>query len=184
MAVLRTPRLILRPFTDRDAADLYEYARDPRVGPAAGWPPHRSLEESREVIRTVFQSPGVFAMELRETGRVVGSVGFVGGHPAGACPGCPDDEIGYALARTHWGRGLAPEAVEAVKEYGFIDLGLRRIWCAHYAGNWRSLRCMEKCGFRYQFSRLTPVPLLGEERESCFYLLTKEAWRGYDSGAL
>ena len=40
--ILETPRLILRPFAPADAADLYEYAQDPRVGPAAGWPPHRT----------------------------------------------------------------------------------------------------------------------------------------------
>ena len=52
--VLETPRLLLRPFRDEDAEDVYHYARDPRVGPIAGWPPHKSLEESREVIRSVF----------------------------------------------------------------------------------------------------------------------------------
>ena len=66
--VLETERLILRPFETGDAADLYAYARDPRVGPAAGWQPHESVEESREIIRTVFSEPGVFAVTLRERG--------------------------------------------------------------------------------------------------------------------
>ena len=48
---LTTKRLTLRPFEERDAEDLYAYAKDPRVGPVAGWPPHASLEESREIIR-------------------------------------------------------------------------------------------------------------------------------------
>ena len=65
--ILETPRLVLRPFTPADAEDLYDYARDPRVGPIAGWSPHRSMEESREIIRTVFAAPHVFAVELRET---------------------------------------------------------------------------------------------------------------------
>ena len=77
MTVLETPRLSLRPFRELDAEDLYAYARDPRVGPIAGWPIHESPEESREIIRTVFSAPNVFALELRETGRVVGSAGPV-----------------------------------------------------------------------------------------------------------
>ena len=96
--VLETPRLILRPFRESDAGDVYEYARDPRVGPIAGWMPHASVEESLKIIRTVFSAPGIFAMELKETRHVVGSVGFVGNHPAGSFPDCPDDEVGYALS--------------------------------------------------------------------------------------
>ena len=182
--ILETARLRLRPFRDSDAADVYDYARDPRVGPIAGWPPHQSVEESREIIRTVFSAPGVFAMELKETGRVIGSVGFVGNHPAGDLPDCPDNEVGYALSPAFWGRGLMPEAVEAVLRYGFTALELQRIWCGHYAGNWRSKRTMEKCGFRYQFARTEFVRLMGETRQSYFYLLTKEGWRERLSGAI
>ena len=53
MTILTTPRLLLRPFEEGDAAELYDYARDPRVGPIAGWPPHTSVENSREIIRTM-----------------------------------------------------------------------------------------------------------------------------------
>ena len=182
--ILETRRLRLRPFRDDDAADVYDYARDPRVGPIAGWQPHTSVEESREIIRTVFSAPGVFAMELKETGCVIGSVGFVGNHPAGDLPDCPDNEVGYALSPAFWGRGLMPEAVEAVLRYGFTALELQRIWCGHYAGNWRSKRTMEKCGFRYQFARTEFVRLMGETRQSYFYLLTKESWRERLSGAI
>ena len=57
MSVLETERTILRPFQEADAEDLYRYARDPRVGPIAGWKPHESVEESRRIIQTVFASP-------------------------------------------------------------------------------------------------------------------------------
>lgn len=175
--VLETPRLILRPFTAEDSGDLYAYARDPRVGPPAGWQPHGSYMESWYIIQTVFSQPSVFAMELKENHKVIGSIGFVGGHPAGEIPGCPDDEIGYALSHAYWGRGLVAEAMEAVERYGFETLGCRRIWCAHYAGNWRSRRVMLKRGFRYQFARPTDVDLMREVRQTYFYMLTEEDWR-------
>ena len=88
------------------------------------------------------------------------------------------------MSRACWGWGLMPEAVNAVLEYGFTVLDLRRVWCGHYAGNWRSKRTMEKCGFRYQFARTDHVALMGEFRQSYFYLLTKEDWNGRISGAL
>ena len=182
--VIETPRLLLRPYRDADAADLYAYSRDPRVGVIAGWQPHRSEEESLRLLRTVFSAPDVFALELRESGRAVGSIGFVGGHPAGEHPGCPDDEIGYALSPAHWGRGLVPEAMAAVLAYGFGPKGLARIWCSHYAGNWRSARVITKCGFRYAFARTEHVADFGEDRQTYFYVLTKEGWRERVSGAL
>ena len=175
--ILETPRMTLRPFTVQDTGDVYAYARDPRVGPIAGWPAHQSYFESWDIVRTVFSQPGVFAMELRENHKVIGSVGFVGGHPAGELSDCPDDEVGYALSAAYWGRGLVPEAVRAVLTYGFTELGLRRIWCAHYEGNWRSRRVIEKCGFQYQFARPTDVDLLREVRQTYFYVLTEEDWR-------
>ena len=54
MMTLYTERLILRPWEETDAESLYEYAKDPRVGPIAGWPIHSSVENSREIIRHAF----------------------------------------------------------------------------------------------------------------------------------
>lgn len=171
---LETRRLILRPFTEEDAAGLYEYARDPRVGPAAGWPPHKSLEESREIIRTVFSAPDTFAVADKSTGRVIGSVGFEDRHQT-LLPG-PDDEIGYALHPAFWGRGLMPEAAAELLRYGFEDRGLAAIWCGHYDFNDQSRRVVEKCGFLYRFTGRTWAELMGEERTELHYALTREEW--------
>ena len=52
--ILTTERLVLRPWTEADAESLFEYAKDPDVGPIAGWSPHKSVEESLNVIKKVF----------------------------------------------------------------------------------------------------------------------------------
>ena len=171
---LETPRLRLRPFAPEDCEDLYEYARDPRVGPIAGWPVHNSVENSLEIIRTVFSAPDVFAVVERESGKVIGSAGFVGEHRE-ELPG-PDDELGYALHPGFWGRGLIPEAARELLRWGFEERGLRTIWCNHYDGNQKSRRVIEKCGFRYHFSRETDVPLMGERRLTHFFALSREEW--------
>lgn len=172
---LETERLILRPFQEADAADLYEYAQDPRVGLPAGWPPHQSLEESREIIATVFSAPNTFAVVDKPSGKVIGSAGFVGRHQT-LLPG-PDDEIGYALSPEYWGRGLMPEAVEELLRYGFEELGLCSIWCNHWDQNQKSRRVIEKCGFRYRFTREEDEPLVGERRQICFYAWEEEEWK-------
>ena len=62
---LETKRLLLRPWEESDAESCYRYARDPFVGPAAGWPAHTSVENSREIIRTVLSEPDTFAVILK-----------------------------------------------------------------------------------------------------------------------
>ena len=70
--ILQTKRLILRPWREDDAEDLYRYASDPEVGPPAGWPPHTSVENSREIIRTVLSAPETYAVCLKENGKSIG----------------------------------------------------------------------------------------------------------------
>ena len=67
--ILETERLILRPWNETDAESLYEYAKDDRVGPIAGWPPHTSVENSREVIKTVLSAPETYAVCLKENNK-------------------------------------------------------------------------------------------------------------------
>lgn len=144
-----TPRLVLRGWRTDDAEELYELARDPEVGTPAGWPPHESVGQSREIIETVFASPYVYAVVLKETGRPVGCVGIVASEPRHSQAIAPDDaEIGYWLGRAYWGRGIIPEAVEALVALARAD-GRHRLWIAFYDGNDRSRRVAEKCGFRY-----------------------------------
>ena len=171
---LETPRLLLRPFVPGDKGDLFDYARDPRVGPAAGWSPHKTQEESLEIIQTVFSSPDVFAVVDRRSGRVIGSAGYTGRHrpeyPA------PDGEIGYALHPDFWGRGLMGEAVEVLLRLGFERLGLASVWCSHYTENHRSRRVMEKSGWRFRMEAPVLDAPTGQEKPARFYVITREAW--------
>ena len=132
------------------------------------------MEESRQIIGTVFSAPNVFAVVDKASGRVIGSAGFVGRHQT-MLPG-PDEEIGYALSPEFWGLGLIPEAVRELLRYGFEDLGLAAIWCGHYDFNDKSRRVVEKCGFRWRFTNRAWVELMGEERTELHYALTREEW--------
>ena len=65
---METARILLRPWRDSDAPELFKYASDPEVGPRAGWPPHKSVEESLNIIRTLFHNPTTWAIVLKATG--------------------------------------------------------------------------------------------------------------------
>ncbi len=71
--VLTTPRLVLRPWRESDLNDLFEYARVDGVGQMAGWTPHKSIDESREILEMFMREKRTFALEFE--GKVVGSLG-------------------------------------------------------------------------------------------------------------
>ena len=171
---LETERLILRPWCEDDAEKLYTSASDPEVGPPAGWPPHTSVENSREIIRTVLSAPETYAVCLKENGKPIGSIGF---HRSDLAEDDDEYELGYWIGKPFWGQGLIPEAAREMLRYAFEDLGMNRIWCGYYDGNEKSRRVQEKLGFVYQ--RRTEgieVRLLGEIRTGHVMLMTRGRW--------
>lgn len=169
---METARLILRPWEETDAQALYRYAKDERVGPEAGWAPHTSVEYSREIIRTVLSRPETYAVVLKTAGEPVGSVGIMF-PPGGSAPMEEGEaELGYWIGVPHWGQGLIPEAVLRLQERCFMELGCKAVWAMYFAGNERSRRVMEKCGFRYQHAGVG-VDMLGTMRTEHYTRLTR-----------
>ncbi len=175
---METSRLILRPWQESDADSLFKYAKDTAVGPAAGWPPHTSVEDSAEIIRTVFAAPETYAVVLKATGEPVGCCGLVfadGTHSSEIRKN--EAEIGYWIGRPYWGQGLIPEAVGALVERCFGYFALSAVWIGHYDGNAQSRRVAEKCGFRYHHTEYGKSSLLGDTRTEHFLRLTSQEWR-------
>lgn len=169
-----TPRMILRPFTEADAESLYRYASDPSVGPAAGWLPHQSVEDSRQIIRTVLSDPETYAVTLIGSDEAVGSVGIFQAMEYGKeVPG--EGEVGYWIGLPFQGRGLISEAVYALLERCFTVLGYSAVRCGYFEGNERSARVAEKCGFRYHHTEVTSWPV--GERTEHFTRQSAEEWR-------
>ena len=171
---LETKRLLLRPWCEDDAEDLYKYASDPEVGPPAGWPPHTSVENSREIIHGVLSAPETYAVCLKEDGKAIGSIGL---HRNDLAEDEDEYELGYWIGKPFWGQGLIPEAAREVLRYAFDELGMNRIWCGYYDGNLKSRRVQDKLGFVYHHTTEDiEVSLLGEIRTGYAMLMTKEIW--------
>ena len=145
---IETDRLILRAWKESDLSDFYSYASHPDVGIHAGWNPHKTMEESQMILDLFIREKKCFALELKETGKVVGSLGLEEPNPDPVSDGY-GREIGYVLGKPYWGRELMVEAVRAVIDYCFEVLHFDFLTCGHFVQNHRSRRVIEKIGFTY-----------------------------------
>ena len=144
---METGRILLRPWRESDAEALFKYASDPEVGPRAGWPPHKNVEESLGIIRTVFGTETMWAVELKETSEAIGCVGYLPASASNLKIENDQCEVGYWIAKPYWGKGICTEAMRLVVDYCFHIKGFTVLWGDYFPENPASGRVMEKCGF-------------------------------------
>ena len=169
---LETDRLTLRPWCEADAEALYRLARDPAVGPSAGWMPHTSVEHSREIIRTMLSKPTVWAV-CGKDGHPIGNIHFDFDTPLREHDG--ECELGYWLGRPFWGQGLMTEAAQVLLQYAFDVLNVPAVWSGYYEENTKSRRVQEKLGFVHH--RTEKIPCVSNEIKTVHRTcLTREIW--------
>ena len=148
---IETERLILRRFRVEDAAEMYHnWASDPAVTKYLTWKVHANVEVTAALLSDWVQQyadGGYFnwAIELKETGRVIGNISVVRLNEAADAA-----EIGYCMTRALWGRGIMPEALRAVMVYLFDEAQMNRIMAAHDVNNPKSGRVMQKAGMQFE----------------------------------
>ena len=165
--VIETERLILRAFKQTDLESFYEYASVEGVGEMAGWKHHESIDESRKIMDSFINNDKVFAICLKENNKVIGSIGIEKYGLEDALTEFKNyrgRELGYVLSKDYWGKGLMPEAVNAVIEYLFNDLDYDFLLCGYYNFNERSKRVQTKCGF-IPYRSLTMTTQMGTKEQ-------------------
>ena len=148
---LKTERLLLREWRLDDLDDLFEYASNPDVGPRAGWNPHPDKAESLCILRRFIDGKKTFAIVYKDNGKVIGSLGvefYDMEEELTEFDIYRGRSIGYVLSKDYWGRGLMPEAVDALIDYLFNELDYDFLVSGHFDFNDRSRRVQEKCGFK------------------------------------
>lgn len=174
---ITTKRMVLRPWKESDAESLYEYAKDDRVGPIAGWPVHQNIDVSLQVIREVFMRPHIFAITLKGEDKAIGLIGYLVGKDANFAIGDNNGEISYWIGVPYWGQGLVPEATKSIIDYGFKDMALDNLWCGYYADNEQSHKVQAKCGFQYHSTEENiRNPVMNDYRTKYITRLTKDEW--------
>jgi len=145
--VLETERLTLRAATPDDAVDMFRIMGDPQVTRYFGQLQMASLDAAAKRIEgfalAFAEQSGVrWAISARADGQLIGSCGYwrlLKEHLRA--------EVGYELAPAWWGRGVMPEALEAVLRFGFADMGLHSVEAQIHPANNGSRRVLEKLGF-------------------------------------
>ena len=109
----------------------------------------------------------LFAIRLKETGRLIGIVNFFD-EKDGVC------EIGYGIGSGYWGHGYVTEAVRRFLAYLFREKGMRTVYASFFTGNEASRRVMEKCGMTYDHVSEKELTYLGIERDLMYYAIHRK----------
>lgn len=148
---IETPRLRLRRFTLDDAQAMYDnWASDPEVTKYLTWPTHTGVDVSKMVLTdwvADYEKDDNYqwAIELKEIGQPIGSMGVVSHNDKAQLV-----HIGYCVGRSWWHRGIMTEALQAVMDFLFDEVGMRRIESRHDPRNVNSGKVMVKCGMKYE----------------------------------
>lgn len=148
---IETSRLILRPFVPEDARAMYDnWAKNPEVTKFLSWPAYQSVDTANAVLAEWtrrYQKPDFYqwAIVLKELDQPIGSISVVNSDPR-----VDMVEIGYCIGKTWWGRGIMPEALSAVMDYLFDEVGMQRIEAGHDPNNPASGAVLRKCGMHYE----------------------------------
>lgn len=164
--MLETERLLIRKFTPEDLDKLIEIRSDPEVYKYLGGIERQNPQALAKRLRFYIgcydkYGFGTCAAIWKETGEMIGSCGLQPLEDTG------EIEVGYALAKDFWGKGLGYECARAWLEYGFERAGLERIVAVAYPENVGSWRVMEKCGMKYEKTETH------YDHECVFYAISK-----------
>ena len=168
--MIESSDFILRHWRQSDAECLYHFARNPNIGPVAGWPPHESKDYSLNIIKTVYSRPECYA--IVKDGIAIGCVELLI-HPDGNYWwGEASAELGYWVGEEFQGRGYATQGSDLLIKRAFNELGINQIYATFRKENSASKRVLEKLGFKF-YTELTNIDYLERSFSEIVMILEK-----------
>lgn len=152
---INTPRLLLRRFTIEDAPKMYgDWASDEEVTRYLLWAAHKSQEETESLLKSWIEdyknaAAYLWCIEWKETAEPIGSIGVTKMIEQAQLV-----ELGYFISRRYWHQGIATEALQAMMDFFFDEVGVNRVESRHDPRNPYSGKVMEACGMRYEGTRI------------------------------
>jgi ribosomal-protein-alanine N-acetyltransferase len=177
LPIIETERLRLRKLSMRDAGDVYEYASEPQVAEHVTWEHHRNISDSMHFLRIMIQqydegTPSPWGIIYKEIGKLVGTIGFHVWSPQNSYA-----EVGYALSKDYWNKGIMTEAYSEVIKFGFERMKLNRIEATCKLANTASEKVMLKCGMTYEGIMRKKLFAKGDFHDLKLYSLLKSDWQ-------
>ncbi len=176
LPVLETERLRLRKLSMRDASDIFEYASLPEVAEHVVWEYHRNISDSMHFLRVVTQQyldgvPSPWGIVDKDLGKLIGTIGYhIWSYPNGYA------EVGYALSKDYWNKGIITEAFKEVIKFGFEHMRLNRVEATCKLPNTASEKVMQKCGLKYEGILHKKLFAKGEYHDLKLYAILKSEW--------
>lgn len=176
--VINTDRLLLRKFELVDAYDMFKnWANDSQVTKFLSWKPHNSVEVTKGIVECwvkEYMNTNIYnwAIELKEIGEVIGGISIVKLDEKNySC------EIGYCMSKMYWGKSIMSEALKAVIDYLFSEVGFNRIVAKHDTNNVASGKVMLKSGMKYEGTlRQAKIRENKEFYDLAIYAILKDEW--------
>ncbi len=185
---IETDRLILRPIQLTDAEDIFEYAQDEDTGPRAGWQPHKDIEETKNIIN-MWLSPDCketnFAIVYKPDNKVIGTIGYTNKERNKKNYIVQDlikqgnklFEIGVAISKKYWGKGVATESINAMIDFLFIEENADMVITCHAEPNIGSSKAQDKCGMKIIGSHQNEKPWYNTDNTNHIVRAkTREEW--------
>ncbi|HTU59994.1 MAG TPA: GNAT family N-acetyltransferase, partial [Polyangiales bacterium] len=173
---LRSARLLLRGFEPSDAEAIFAYASDAETTRHMAWDRHASLRDTQAFLNGwVASSYATRQLDyaiclIEQPDRVIGGIGAI-------AHGERSYQLGYVLAREHWGRGIVPEAARRLLEQLFRETDAQRVFAPIYADNTRSRRTAEKLGMQLDGVLRSACERNGQRKDEAIYSLLREEWK-------
>lgn len=163
---LENDRVYLRPVEEKDLNDIFEYAKDEDTGPRAGWPAHKTIDDTKMILDKWLSpqnSEMILAIVYKENNKMIGTLGIadLNKNPKDENNKYVADllkqgkvcfELGTTLSKAYWNKGLSTDIIKIVEKYLFLQRNADCIIIGHYAENMASRRVQEKNNYKEVYS--------------------------------
>lgn len=150
--MIETKRLKIRYPKMKDLKDVYEFSKSKDVGPNAGWLEHKSIKDTKVVLKYNISKKDVYAIEYKENSKVIGLVSLI------KMSYFEDEyELGYVLNKDYWNKGIMSEAINIFIDYAFNTLNIKKIITGHSPDNIASKKIIINNGFKFKYINNKPM---------------------------
>lgn len=175
MIDLNTARLRIRKISEQDFERFFEIFQEEEVRNNVGWNKEKDVNKIAMHIHAYVKKSGVYAIELLNSGLVIGSIGI---HHDRHDSKETTKMVGIMLDKNYWGKGYAAEAIKAVIHYLFTETDCLRVSSGHFGSNTQTSRVFEKVGLKYNcFFEKDFKPEEGYPLDVIYYTLDKSNYK-------